>query len=240
MGPHVGTVVGHVEGQVTEHLHARALGLLAQLQPLALELPLEQFFRQEPAGLLRRDPAQGLALTPGQGLGPHPPGLAPLEAPNHHEKGVVGQPAPLAAAPAGEGLLLLGRLRRPAAGQGFPHGLAAGRHGVQIQAACPSGRPRQHLQVGPLQKALLYQLLAVEQPGVEGRATGGAVGGAGAVGGGQGQQLPNPDAVAAEQGQPVLAGLAKAAAAPGARQGRGMEQYAGTTQVGGLHVFGSR
>ena len=168
MGPHVGAVVGHVEGQVTEHLHTRSLGLLAQLQPLALELPLEQFFRQEPAGLLRRDPAQGLALTPGQGLGPQPPGLAPLEAPNHHEKGVVGQPAPLAAAPAGEGLLLLGRLRRPAAGQGFPHGLAAGRHGVQIQAACPSVRPRQHLQVGPLQKALLYQLLAVEQPGVEG------------------------------------------------------------------------
>jgi hypothetical protein len=45
MGPHVGTVVGHVEGQVTEHLHTRELGLLAQLQPLALELPLEQFFR---------------------------------------------------------------------------------------------------------------------------------------------------------------------------------------------------
>ena len=48
------------------------------------------------------------------------------------------------------------------------------------------------------------RILLIQQGGVQGKATGGAVGRAGAIGGCQRQHLPHPNAVPAQQLQPLL------------------------------------
>ena len=120
VGPDIGAVVGHIKRQVAQQLHAGLAGLAAQLLPLALQLPLKQLLLQQPIGMIGGNSRQGAALTLGQGRRPLPPGLAALEPADHHEKGVVWQPAPLAAPPAGKSPLLLCGLSTPAAGQGLP------------------------------------------------------------------------------------------------------------------------
>ena len=97
-----------------------AVGGLAQLLPLPLQLPLHQRLPQQGRRLVLVEAAQGLALALGQGLGPLPPGAAPLQLPQHHEAAVIREPVALAAAPALKRPLASGGLPRPAAQQPRP------------------------------------------------------------------------------------------------------------------------
>ena len=45
--PDIGAVVGHIKGQIPHQLHPMAVGGLAQLLPLPLQLPLHQRLPQQ-------------------------------------------------------------------------------------------------------------------------------------------------------------------------------------------------
>ena len=229
--------MGHVEGQVAQQPHPLAPGPLLQGLPLGLKLPREQAFLQQGLAVFPLQGPQGAALTAGQGARPFPPGLVRLEPAQHHEQGVVPQPAALAAPPALKGLPPLRRLLGPAAGQGAGDGLGPlrGQGGIEP----PGWAVRQGVTVLGTDQARLHQVVGIDQPGVEGRAAGGAVGRAGAVGGGQGQHLPDPDPLPAEQVDPGAGLGAEAAAAAAAGEGGGVEQDAAA--AGGMaHGLGSR
>ena len=78
MAPDVSAVMGDIEGNVADHLHADAAGMLKQLLPLHLQLPLEQGFPQQRlrVGLVKG--LKGRASPAGQGGRPRPPGLTTL------------------------------------------------------------------------------------------------------------------------------------------------------------------
>ena len=184
--PDIGAVVGHVKGQITHHLHPLAVGLTPQVLPLPLEMPLEQGLLQQGYGLLLLELAQGRALMLGQGSGPVPPGLVGVDPADHHETAVILQPMALLAAPAIEGLVRTGGLIGPALGKGLPQGFGAPGH--QLQGHRPThrrwGQGLTGRCVGRLaQETIGHQGIGVEQPGVEGRPAGGAVGRAGGIGG---------------------------------------------------------
>ena len=85
--------------------------------------------------------------------------------------------------------------------------------------------------IAGIQKTLVLQQLCVEQFGIERRTAGGAVGGAGAVGGSQRQQLPGRHATAPQQLDPGEGAGSKATAGAGPRQGGGMQQHSATAFV---------
>ena len=228
--PDISAVVGHIKGQIPHQLHPMAVGGLAQLLPLPLQLPLHQRLPQQGRRLVLVEAAQGLALALGQGLGPLPPGAAPLQIPQHHEAAVIRQPVALAAAPALKRPLASGGLPRPAAQQPRRQIAALGLGSIWVcriwicRISICSG-------IAGIQKTLFHQQLGVEQFGVERRTAGGAVGGAGAVGGSQRQQLPGRHAAAPQQLNPGQGAGAKTTAGAGPRQGGGMQQHSTTAFV---------
>ena len=143
---------------------------------------------------------------------------------------MVGEPEGLLGRPLRKGPLLGGALLGPTLSEQPGQVVAAqgGRSQVE-EIAAARGQARQ---VSGLQQAVVDQGLAIEQPGVEGKATGGAVGGAAAIGGGQGQQLPHPHALGGEQLNPGGSGLTKTAAGRGSGQGRGVQQHSAAAAWG--------
>ena len=75
---------------------------------------------------------------------------------------------------------------------------------------------------------LVGQVMAVEEPGVQGIAGGRAVGRAGGIRRGQGEHLPDADVMVGQQLEPSATGLSEASTNGAARQGGGMQQHSGT------------
>ncbi len=198
--------------------------MAVQLLPLPLQLPLNQGLLQQRPGGVTIQLAQGQAASPRQGPGPGPPGLLAVALAQHHEAAVVAQPVVLLAPPAGEGLLALLALGRPALQQARPQSRGPQPCRLQVKPLAAAGG--QILGSGGVEEPLGHQRVGIEEPGVEGEAAGGAVGGAGAVGGGQGQQLPGGDAGGGQLVDPLASRQAEGSAARSARQGGGMEQHA--------------
>ena len=233
--PHIGAVVGNVEGQVTEQPHPPLAGALAQGLPLLLELPLQQGLRQQLLFPLPSQVGQDPAVALRQGGGPLPPGSTLVLAAQHHEQAMVAKPGALLAPPASEGLLPAHILGGPVAGQGACDRLRPGRGQGRIQPCCASGG-----ELGVIagaDQAIGEQIIRIDQPGVEGGSARRAVRGTGAIGGGQGEDLPHPHALQAQQVDPGAGGGSEGAAAGGAGKGGGVEQHTAVT-VGGTHGVG--
>ena len=230
MAPDIGAVMGHIEGQIAQDLHPQAAGQRQQPQPLDLQLPLQQGLLQQGVLLVPVERGQGPALAAGQGFGPLPPGRLAVEPAQHHEAAMVLQPELLLEGPGFKAAALVLALVRPALPQ--PASQELGALGRRRQVEAGAGARRQGIEVSRLQQAVVHQGLAIEQPGVEGKAAGGAIGGAAAIGGGQGQQLPHPHALGGEQLNPGGGGLAKTAAGRGSGQGRGVQQHSAATAWG--------
>ena len=191
--------------------------------PLLLQLPLEQGLLQQGRPMLLIEGLQGRSLAAGQCSRPGPPGLARVELPQHDKAAVIHEPIALLLAPGRKGLLgglipawvvLQQRLR-----QGC--GAALGEFKVQSPGLPASGNGAQILL---REQAGLHQGIGIQEPGVQGEGAGGAVGGAQAVGGGQGQHLPGLDALAGEGIDPLVGGGPKGPAGRCARQRRDVQQ----------------
>ena len=122
MAPDINTVVGHIEGQITDQADSLPLGPKFEPLPLALQVPLQQGFLQQNRGQLSARLGQGSPLALGQGRRPLPPGLAAMAAAQGHKQAVILQPWGLAAAPAAEFRLPFWALGRPGLGQGDTKG----------------------------------------------------------------------------------------------------------------------
>ena len=232
--PHIGAVVGHIKRQIANHLHAAAAGVIQQGLPLPLQLPLQQGLLQQGRRLLTVEPGQGRALPARQGGRPLPPGFTAALLAQHRETAMVDQPIRQPLAPLAKGLTLGLGPTRIALQQQRRQPLGPGGRQREIKAI-GSGCLGQRLQIGAIQQAIGHQLSTIQQPGVEGKATGGAVGRAKPIGGGQGQQLPGADAVVGQRIDPAMGHCAQAAAAGRTRQGGGVQQDAGAP-----HGVGSR
>ena len=173
---------------------------------------------------------QGPGLAAGLGLRPLPPGQLAVEPAQHHEAAMVLEPELLLEGPGFKAAALVFALFRPALQQQAGQNLGALGRRHQVEAG--AGARRQVHEVVLFQQAVLNQPLAIEQPRVEGKAAGGAIGGAAAIGGGQGQQLPHPHALGGEQLNPGGGGLTKTAAGRGSGQGRGVQQHSAATATG--------
>ena len=224
--PDIGAVVGDVEGQITHNLDVATAGVLQQPLPLPLQLPLQQGFPLEGLGVLTFERLECGAAATGQRCRPLPPGPLLILAAQHHVAAVVLQPERLKGAPVRQcPVLMIGPVG----------GATQQRLGQQVRTLIRQGDVEmlritaagQRLQIGGRDQAIEHQLLTVEQPGIEGEAAGGAVRRAGAIGGGQRQQLPAADALISQGIDPGMGHAAEAAAGRRARQGRGMEQNAG-------------
>ena len=85
------------------------------------------------------------------------------------------------------------------------------------------------------------RILLIQQRRIEGKATGGAVGRTGAIGGGQRQHLPHPNAVPAQQLQPLLRPSPKAPSWQGSDVQQHAHLTAATEQLAqGRHGCGRR
>ena len=147
-------------------------------------------------------------------------------------------------APGSEGLVTFLPLVRPAADQGGGDGGSPGGGLVLFQAVDPPARELPN--IPGLEIAPGEQVLGINEPGIQGRTAGGAVGRTRPVGGGQGKNLPDIDPMPGEQLDPPARRRAHGAAGGGARQGRRVEQdAAGPRRAfggvrGGTHGRGSR
>ena len=95
VGPDIGAVVGHIDGQIPDDGDAVAVGKFLQPSPLAEKQILDTFpevnlFLQQRAGA-----PQGLRPAKLQGLGPLMPGNTAVVVLQGHEQGVVLQPVGL-------------------------------------------------------------------------------------------------------------------------------------------------
>ena len=191
---------------------------------------MHQGLLQQGIALVALELGQGPGLAAGQGGGPLPPGRLAVEPAQHHEAAMVLEPELLLQAPGLKGAALELGLLRPALEQ--QPGQDLGALGRRRQVEAGAGARRQVLQVELLQQAVLHQALAIEQPGVEGKAAGGAVGGTAGIGGGQGQQLPHPHTLGGEQLDPSCSGLTETAAGRGTGQGRGVQEHSAAAAWG--------
>ena len=188
--------MGHVKGQIAQDPHPGVGRLTLQQPPLPFAAPLQQGLFEKVVGPAPLQETQGAGMALGERAGPLPPGPPPMDAAQHHEAAVIAQPGRLGPLPDPESLLQRRGLLRPADPQGHTEGRCPLNGQTQIEHIAPIVRTGKPVAIGGAEPALGHQVVDIDQPGVEGRAAGGAVGRAGAVGGGEGQQLPNANAMA--------------------------------------------
>ena len=236
VAPDIGAVTAHVKGQIAKELDAQFGGLSADRLPLPVEMPLDQPFPQQGVGVLFCPGPQCFAVMPGQGAGPVPPGRAVLIMQNT-ESGMVIEPGSLLLGPGAEGGVLFWILVRPGLEQRISQGIGPTLSKVEIhplvllQRCISAWSGPEGVQVN---EPLIGQVLAIEEPGVQGIARGRAVGRSGGIRRGQGEHLPDADAMVGQQLEPTAAGFAKAAADGAARQGSGMQQHPGAAPLSRL------
>ena len=197
---------------------------------------MDQLFPQQRVIVLLRPGLEGFVVMPGQRQRPLPPSGVVLIVQNL-ETGMVLQPAALPLRPALEGGMSRWILLRPGGKQGIPQGSGPLLGQAELHTLCTLQRcisPWSGPECFFADEPLVGQVLAVEEPGVQGIAGGRAVGRAGGIRRCQGQHLPDADAMVGQQLEPTAAGLTKAAADGAARQGGGMQQHPGAAPPSGL------
>ena len=184
MAPDVSAVMGDVEGDVADHLHADAASMLKQLLPLHLQLPLEQGFPQQrlPVGLV--EGLEGRAPPAGQGSRPRPPGLTTLVLFQDDKAAVVLEPMAFLPLPLLKGLPDTGIPARVTLQQRIRQSRRATLGQVEVQPRLLLGRG-ESAQVFSAEETSGQQRLRVQEPGIQRERTRGAVGGAQTVGGRQ-------------------------------------------------------
>ena len=176
IGPGVGAVQRHEDGHVTHDADVVGVGVGADGLPLLLGHPLHEAPEQVVVAVVLADVLQGGRLALGVVGRPFLPGLALVEAVQHHEQGVVVQPGTLALAEVVElGAQRLMGVTQEGAGSLRQRAQAETLDTREVDAAFARGRARLavdrvvFLEVGR-QPALRGQAPQVHQHGVEGHA----------------------------------------------------------------------
>ena len=225
VGPHVGAVLGHVDGKIPDDGDPllRRPGL--QGLPLAEEQELDALPEPQLPVQLPGRGGQGRRLPPAEGGGPLAPGRAVMAALEGHEQGVVVQPVRL---PGAEG----GQLLQPPGPQAA-HRLAQHGEALPVQQAVVHPLrvlpPVQALILLRLQQALGAQIVQINEVGAAGEGGEGLIGGVAVAGGPNGQHLP---VRLARPGQKIHKGAGlrpQGAHPPGGGQGGERHQNAGTS-----------
>ena len=225
IGPYVGAVRGHVDGQVSDDGDALAVGVLFQCFPLGEEEELYPLPEEDGIGELARQLLHRLGLTKPDGVGPLGPGCPIIGIFEGHKLGVGLQPLLLGAAEVGQ---LLGPLdaqtRYRPAEDGEP--LAVNETVVHLGGTLPPG---EGLKLLGQQQPLLGQIVQVNEVGVAGKGGEGLIGGIPKPGGADGENLPVGLAGLHQEGDKIPGALTQRTHAIGGGQGGNGHQNTGTS-----------
>ena len=186
IGPGVGGVHGHIDGDVADDLHSLGVGVVLQPAVLLEELELQILLILDVEVQLPAVVIQGIVIAQADVLGPLVPALAVEEILQGHKEGIVLQPPAIV----GGELLIFGILTDPAALIG---------HGQQDLSAVIEGGvvdvillvAEEHaVALVIAQNTLGDQGLQIDEVGVAGKGGEGLVGAVAVAGGMDGQDLP--------------------------------------------------
>ena len=228
MGPYVRAVVGDVDGDIADEVHALFVGVGPEGLPLGVETVLDEGVVVDQVPELFSIPGHGLRLMIPDILWPVHPALALEPILQGAEQGpileipavlrhVVGHPGPIEP---GEGLL--------------EHLAAAIIQKAEIHLPGIVAPIRADIRIG--QKPLLLQQVQIHQVGVPGESGRALIGGIPIAGGRQGQDLPIPLPRTMQIIHEIIGCLAQCAYAVGGWQAGDMQQQAARS----FHVLSSR
>ena len=186
VGPHVGAVQRHIDGQVSDNGHAFFVGVLLQPPPLPEEKILHLLPECNLPGVFFPGLFQSAGPAQAQLLGPLQPGEPAVVLLQSHEQGVILQPVRLLRTE----ICQAGRVLSCQAPAGYAEHRVP--HSIQQPVVHPLrvAPPVQGLILRRFQQAVPGQQVQVNQVGVAREGGEGLVRGVAVAGGAQGQDLP--------------------------------------------------